>query len=163
MASLTSHRVQAVAGSLVDGLVVGVTEAALDHPGRSAARRRLYLVLAASVVADALWRDWPALRSAAAGMPDDARDSAELTVLVRRSLLTLGWSAVVTVVDGPLARLLRRHGARRPHLLIGMVAGAAGGLCTLPVLWARAADRAEGDRAAQELDDEIAELLTTGA
>ncbi|OMQ13992.1 hypothetical protein A7K94_0219770, partial [Modestobacter sp. VKM Ac-2676] len=62
MASLAAHRVHAVLSSVVDGVAVGGAEAALDHPARSAARRRVYLAGMAVVAAETVAHELPALR-----------------------------------------------------------------------------------------------------
>jgi len=159
MASLAAHRLHAVVSTVIDGVLVGGAEAALDLPPRSAARRRWYLSLMALVAADAVANDLPALRRAFQGMPAEPPLPADRAVLRNTGLVTTAWGLAVTVVDGPIARELTRRGARRPHLLLGIGAGIGTAACMLPVRLRRAAGRAAEDRAAAELDEELAELL----
>ncbi|MEX5719704.1 hypothetical protein [Geodermatophilus maliterrae] len=159
MAAPTSHRVTAVATAALDGLVVGGAEAALELPPRSWARARLYLAISAAVAAETVLREVPALRRVLRGLPalpDDPRDRA---ARLHQALVTTGWGLVVTVVDGPLARSLRRRGVTHPHLLLGVAVGAATAASTLPVWWRRATARIEEERVTAGLDDELAELL----
>jgi hypothetical protein len=159
MASLASHRVHAVISTLVDGLMVGGAEAALDLPRRSAARRRLYLALMAAVAADTVAHDLPSLRRAFQGMPAEPASPADRAVLRHQGLATTGWGLVATVVDGPVVRALGRRGHPRPHLLVGVVAGVGAAATTLPVRWRRATERAIEDLATEQLDAELAQLL----
>ncbi|WP_299957777.1 hypothetical protein [uncultured Modestobacter sp.] len=163
MASLASHRVHAVLSTVVDGLTVGAAEAALDHPARSAARLRVYLAMMAAVAADTVAHDLPSLRRAFAGMPVEQADPADRAVLRHQGLATVGWGLGATAVHGPLVQALRRRGHRRPHLLVGVVAGVGAAATTLPVRWRRATERAAEDLAAARLDDELAELLAQSA
>jgi len=163
MASLAVHRLHAVLSAVVDGVVVGGAEAALDLPPRSAARRRRYLSLMALVAADTVANDLPALRRAFQGMPAEGPLPADRAVLRNTGLVTAAWGLAVTVVDGPIARELTRRGSRRPHLLLGLAAGLGTAACMLPVRWRRAGERAAEDRAAAELDQELVELLAQSA
>ncbi|MGY5882048.1 hypothetical protein [Modestobacter lacusdianchii] len=163
MASLASHRVHAVLTTLVDGLTVGGAEAALDHPARSAARLRVYTGILALVAADTVARDLPSLQRAFSGMPIEPSDPADRAVLLHQGIATVAWGLAVTVVDGPVVRVLRRRGHRRPHLLVGVVAGLGAAASTFPAHWRRATERAAEDLAASRLDDELAELLAQSA
>jgi hypothetical protein len=159
MASPTSHRVRAVASAALDGLVVGGAEAALDLPARSWARARVYLAITAAVTVETVLRDLPALRRAVRGLPALPDDPQDQAARLHQALVTTGWGLVVTVVDGPLARTLRRDGHAHPHLLLGVVAGVAAAASTAPVWWRLATARIAQDRATAGLDDELAELL----
>ncbi|WP_222193672.1 hypothetical protein [Modestobacter italicus] len=159
MASLASHRVHAVLSTVVDGLAVGGAEAALDHPARSAARLRVQLAVVAVVAAETVAHDLPALRRAFSGMPTQPTHPADQAVLRHQGLVRTGWGLGAAAVHGPLARALRRRGHRRPHLLLGVLAGVGTAACTLPVRWRRATERAAEDLAAAQLDDELAQLL----
>ncbi|MGY1856219.1 hypothetical protein [Modestobacter sp. SYSU DS0290] len=159
MASLAAHRVHAVLSSVVDGVAVGGAEAALDHPARSAARRRAYLAVMAVVAAETIAHDLPALRRTFQGMPMEPADPADHAVLRHQGLVSTGWGLGVTAVHRPLARVLRRRGHRRPHLLLGVLAGVGTAACTLPVRWRRATERAAEDVAAARMDAELAQLL----
>ena len=163
MASLATHRAHAVLSAAVDGLSVGGVEAALDLPARSAARRRLYVALMAAASADTVAHELPALRRAFRGMPLEPTLPADRAVVRHRGVASGAWGVAVAVVHGPVARVLRRRGAARPHLLIGLVAGVGTAATTFPVRWRRAAERAAEDRAAAELDQELAELLAQSA
>ncbi|MQA34201.1 hypothetical protein [Modestobacter roseus] len=163
MASLAAHRVHAVVSSVVDGVAVGGAEAALDLPPRSAARWRVYLAVMAAVAADTVAQDLPSLRRAFQGMPLEPTDPADHAVLRHQGLVSTGWGLGVTAVHRPLARALRRRGHRRPHLLLGVLAGIGTSACTLPVRWRRATERAAEDAAAARMDAELAELLTQSA
>ena len=159
MASLAAHRVHAVVSAVIDGVVVGGAEAALDWPPRSAARWRRYLALTALVAADTVAHDLPSLRRAFQGMPPEQPLPADRAVLRNTGLVTTAWGLAVTVVDGPIARALSAGGHRRPHLLLGIAAGVGCAACMLPVRWRRAGERAAEDASAARLDDELAELL----
>ena len=159
MASPTSHRVRAVASAALDGLVVGGAEAALDLPARSWARARVYLAITAAVTVETVLRELPALRRAVRGLPALPDDPQDQAARLHQALVTTGWGLVVTVVDGPLARTLRRDGYAHPHLLLGVVAGVAATASTAPVWWRLATARIAQDRATAGLDDELAELL----
>ncbi len=159
MAAPTSHRVRAVATAALDGLLVGGAEAALDLPARSWARARVYLALTAAVAAETLGSEWPALRRAVRGLPALPDDPHDRTARLHQALVTTGWGLAVTVVDGPLVGVLRRRGVRRPHLLVGAVAGVATAVSMTPVWWRRATARIAQERAIAGLDDELAELL----
>ena len=50
MATGTRHRARALVSSALDGVLVGAAEAALDHPKRSPARRRTYLVIGGALL-----------------------------------------------------------------------------------------------------------------
>jgi hypothetical protein len=87
----------------------------------------------------------------------------ELANWLDQGLVTGAWGLAVTVADGPLARLLRRRGARRPHLLLGVAVGVATAASTLPARWRQATMRALTDRGTATLDDELAALLDSPA
>ncbi len=159
MVSPTSHRVRAVASAALDGLVVGGAEAALDLPPRSWARARVYLAITGAVTAETVLRELPALRRALRGLPALPDDPQDQTARLHQALVTTGWGLVVTVVDGPLVRALRRRGHVHPHLLLGVVAGVATAASMVPVWWRRATARIAQDRSTAGLDDELAELL----
>ncbi|MGY1842818.1 hypothetical protein [Modestobacter sp. SYSU DS0875] len=163
MASLATHRLHAVLSTVVDGVAVGGAEAALDHPARSAARRRLYLAVLAVVAAETVAHDLPALRRTFQGMPIEPADPADHAVLRHQGLVSTAWGLGVTAVHRPLARALRRRGHRRPHLLLGILAGVGTAACTLPVRWRRATERAAEDLASARVDAELAELLAQSA
>ncbi|MCO7222304.1 hypothetical protein, partial [Klenkia sp. PcliD-1-E] len=59
MAPGTRHRARALVSSVLDGVVVGAGQAALDHPRRSPARRRAYAAVAGAVLADAALAELP--------------------------------------------------------------------------------------------------------
>jgi hypothetical protein len=155
----TAHHARALVSSTVDGLSVGLAEAALDHPARSPARRRLYLTAGAAAALDAAVRELPALRLAARGEEPEPVSPGELANWLDQGLVTGAWGLAVTVADGPLARLLRGRGARRPHLLLGVAVGLATAASTLPARWRQATMRALTDRGTATLDDELAALL----
>jgi hypothetical protein len=159
MASLASHRVRAVVSAALDGLVVGGAEAARDQPPRSWARHRIHLALVAAVATETLLRELPALRRVVRGLPAVPADPRDETARLHQGLVTTGWGLAVTVADGPIARVLRRRGVGRPHLLIGVVVGVATAVTTLPVWWRRAGLKAAEDQAAAELDAEFEQLL----
>ena len=163
MASLASHRVRAVLSAALDGAVVGAAEAALDLPPRSWSRARVYLGITATVAAETVVRELPALRAVFDGLPVVPEDPRQRSARLSQALVTTGWGLVVTVVDGPLARALHRRGHARPHLLLGIAVGVATAVSTAPVWWRRAGERAADDayeeRALAGLDDELAELL----
>ncbi|MGY1838626.1 MULTISPECIES: hypothetical protein [unclassified Modestobacter] len=163
MASLSAHRVHAVLSSVVDGVAVGGAEAALDHPARSAARRRVYLAGMAVVAAETVAHELPALRRTFRGMPIEPPDPADQAVLRHQGLASVGWGLGISAVHRPLARALRRRGSRRPHLLLGILAGVGTAATTLPVRWRRATERAAEDVAAARMDAELAELLAQSA
>jgi hypothetical protein len=159
MASLTRHRLRAVLSSLVDAVVVGGAEAALDFPPRSRQRAAVYAGVTAVAATDTLVPELPTLRRALRGLPPEPTLPADRTAVLRQALVSGAWGLLVTVVDGPAARALRRRGHRRPHLLLGVLAGVATALSTLPIWWDRAAARAAADEASEALDRELAELL----
>ena len=156
---MTLHHVRAVVRCAADGLVLGLGEAALEHPAHSRGRRRLYLTAAGVMVADGVVQEEPALRLLVQGLQPDPPATEDFRVLLRQSVITCGWGLLVTVVDGPLAPVLRRHGVRRPHVLMGLLAGVATAAGTLPGWWRQADERAAVDRATARLDEELAELL----
>ena len=156
---MTTHHARAVVRAATDGLLIGLAEAALDHPARSRARRRLHLTAAAAVAADSVVQEEPWLRLLLSGARPEAPATEDLGVLVRQGVIACGWGLVVTVVDGPLAPVLRRRGVRRPHALLGVLVGVATAVGTLPGWWRQADERAEVDRATARLDEELAELL----
>ncbi len=154
MATGTRHRVRALVSSAVDGVLVGAAEAALDHPRRSPARRRTYLAMGGALLADALVGELPTLRAIAAGRPPRPVDPAQQQLTVAAGLVSAGWGLLVTVVDGPLARVLVRRGVLRPHLALGVATGLVAGLSTLPMWWRRGTLRIREDaRAAAEAAD----------
>ncbi|MGR6963780.1 hypothetical protein ACU610_04890 [Geodermatophilus sp. URMC 61] len=158
MAAPGVHRVRAVASAAVDGLVVGAGEAARDLPPRSWARARVYAAILAAVTTETVVRELPALRRALRGLPVLPDDPEDRAARLHQALATTGWGLAVTIVDGPLARALRRRGLARPHLLLGVVVGVATAVSTAPVWWHRATARIAEDLSAG-LDDELAELL----
>ncbi len=159
MASLTRHRLRAVLSSLVDAVEVGGAEAALDFPPRSRERAAVYAGVTAVAATDTLVPELPTLRRALRGLPPEPTLPADRTAVLRQALVSGAWGLLVTVVDGPAARALRRRGHQRPHLLLGVLAGVATALSTLPIWWDRAAARAAADEASEALDRELAELL----
>jgi hypothetical protein len=159
MATLLRHRSRAVVSSLVDGLLVGGAEAALDLPARSRQRAAVYVGLLAVTVIDTLVKELPTLRRMARGLPPEPVPGSDSHAAMRSGLLSGAWGLLATVADGPIARALRRRGRQHPHLLIGVLAGTATALSTLPVWWARAAERAAADEASEALDRELADLL----
>jgi hypothetical protein len=156
---VTSHHARAVLRCATDGVTLGLAEAALDLPARSRARRRLYLAVAAAFAADGLVQELPWVRLLVEGSTPDRPAAEDLDVLVRQGALAVGWGLLVTVVDGPLAPVLRARGVRRPHLLIGVVAGLCTAASTLPGWWRQAEERAAVEQATARLDEELAELL----
>ncbi|MGY1709586.1 hypothetical protein ACI8AC_08755 [Geodermatophilus sp. SYSU D00758] len=159
MASATSHRARAVASAALDGLVVGAAEAALELPARSPGRAGVYLATGAAVTAETVVRELPALRRAVRGLPALPDDPHDRAARVHQALVTTGWGLLVTAVDGPLARALRRRGHARPHLLLGVAVGVATAASTVPAWWRRATALIAADRMTAGLDDELAELL----
>ncbi|MCZ2807362.1 hypothetical protein O2W18_19830 [Modestobacter sp. VKM Ac-2983] len=159
MASLAAHRVHAVISTLVDGLLVGGAEAALDLPPRSAARLRVYLALMGATAADTIAHDLPALRRTFQGMPTEPTPPADQAVTRHQALATMAWGLAATAVHRPAVRALRRRGHRRPHLVVGVVVGVGAAASTLPVRWRRATERAIDDLATAQLDAELAQLL----
>ncbi|MFQ1001201.1 hypothetical protein [Modestobacter sp. SSW1-42] len=159
MSPVTAHHARAVVRCATDGLLLGLAEAALDHPARSRDRRRLYLAAAAAVAADSVVQEEPWLRQLLEGTQPDPPATEDLHVLLRQGVVACGWGLLVTVVDGPLAPVLRRHGVQRPHALMGLVVGVATALSTLPGWWRQADERAAIDQATARLDEELAELL----
>jgi hypothetical protein len=159
MASLLRHRARAVVRCLVDGLLVGGAEAALDLPARSRQRAAVYAALLGTSAADALVTELPTLRRMARGLPPDPTPDSDRAAAMRSGLVCGAWGLLVTIADGPAARALRNRGVGHPHLLIGVLAGTATALSTLPVWWDRAAARTAADEASEALDRELAELL----
>ena len=159
MAAPVLHRVRALGSAALDGLVVGAAEAALDLPPRSWARARVYSAVLGAVVVEPVVRELPALRRALRGLPVLPEDPEDRAARLHQALATTGWGLAVTVVDGPLARALRRRGHAHPHLLLGVVAGVATATSTVPVWWRRATARIVRDRSTAGLDDELAALL----
>ena len=156
MRSGTPHHVRAVVGCAADGLAVALSEALLDHPARSPARRRLVLALAGVAAADVAAEELPAL---VRREPSDPMTTEELQARVRQVLLVGVWGLLVTAVDGPLAPVLRARGVVRPHLVLGAAAGLGAALSTLPGWWRQADERAAVEQATARLDEELAELL----
>ena len=156
---MTLHHARAVVRCAADGLAIGLFEAAEEHPARSRGRRRLYLVGAVALVADTVVQQEPWLRSLLEGTPPEPPADEDRHVVVRQTAIVAGWWLVVTVADRPLASALRRHGVRRPHVLMGVLAGVATAASTLPGWWRQADERAAVDRATARLDEELAELL----
>ncbi|MEI4270858.1 hypothetical protein TEK04_03895 [Klenkia sp. LSe6-5] len=147
----TRHRARAVVSSVLDGVVVGLGEAALDHPRRSAARRRAHLGVGALVLAHAAADELPTVQAIAAGRPPRTATPAEQQLSVAAGLVSVGWGFLATAVDGPLARALVRRGVARPHLVVGLVAGVLTTVSTLPLWWRRSTLRiAEDERQARE-------------
>ena len=163
MAPLLRHRLLAVVHCLVDGLLVGGAEAALDLPARSRQRAAVYGSLVAVSAGDLLVKELPALRRMVRGLPPDPAPEGERAAGMRVGLVSGAWGLLATVLDGPAVRALSRRGVRRPHLLVGVLAGAATALSTLPVWWEQAAARAAADEASEALDRELAELLAETA
>jgi hypothetical protein len=159
MASLTRHRLRAVVSSLVDGLLVGGAEAALDFPPRSRERATVYAAVLTVSGIDALAPEVVTVRRAFRGLPPEPTPPADRTATLSSGLVSCAWGVAITVLDGPAARALRRRGHQRPHLLLGVLAGVATALSTLPIWWDRAAARAAADEASDALDRELAELL----
>ncbi|SNS50328.1 hypothetical protein SAMN06893096_104399 [Geodermatophilus pulveris] len=159
MASATSHRVRAVVSAVVDGLVVGSAEAALELPARSWARARVYLAIGAAVTGETVVRELPTLRRALRGLPPLPDEPYDQTARLAQALVTTGWGLVATVLDGPVSRELSRRGHAHPHLLLGLVVGVATAVSAAPVWWRRATARIAQDRSTAGLDDELAELL----
>ena len=159
MASLLRHRARAVVSSLLDGVLVGGAEAALDLPARSRQRAAVYAALLAATAADTVVKELPTLRRMARGLPPHPTPESDSAAGMRAGLVSAGWGLLVTVVDGPAARALTRRGHRHPHLLLGVLTGVATALSTLPVWWDRAAARAAADEASEALDRELEALL----
>jgi hypothetical protein len=159
MASLTRHRVRAVVSCVVDGILVGGAEAALDLPARSRPRAAAYAALLGVTAADTLVKELPTLRRLVRGLPPEPAPSADSAAAMRSGLVCGAWGLVATVVDGPAARALGRRGTAHPHVLLGVLVGVATALSTLPIWWDRAAARAAADEASDALDRELAELL----
>ncbi len=160
MASLLRHRARAVVSSLLDGLLVGGAEAALDLPPRSRQRAAVYAGLLGATAADTVVNELPTLRRMYRGLPPDPTPASDSTAAMRAGLVSCAWGLLITVVDGPAARALTRRGHRHPHLLLGLLTGAATALSTLPVWWERAAARAAADEASEALDRELEALLS---
>jgi hypothetical protein len=157
---VTPHHARAVLRCATDGLMIGLAEAALDHPARSRGRRRLNLAALAAVATDSVVQELPWVRLLLVhGTPPDPVATEDLDVLVRQGLAALGWGLAVTVVDGPLAPVLRRRGVTRPHALMGVVVGLLTAATTLPGWWRQADERAAVERETARLDEELAELL----
>lgn len=159
MASLLRHRVRAVVSSLLDGVLVGGAEAALDLPPRSRQRATAYAALLTVTAVDAVVPELPALRRSFRGLMPDPTPPADRTAVLHSGLVSCAWGLAVTVLDGPAAQALRRRGHRRPHLVLGVLAGVGTALSTLPIWWDRAAARAAADEASEALDRELADLL----
>ncbi|GAB3344414.1 hypothetical protein [Modestobacter lapidis] len=160
MAPHLRHRLRALLSSLVDGLLVGGAEAALDLPARSRQRATVYAGLLAVTCADMLVKELPTLRRMARGLPSEPAPASDTTAAMASGLVCGAWGLAVTVVDGPAARALSRRGSRHPHLLLGALAGVATALSTLPIWWERAAARAAADDASEALDRELEALLS---
>ena len=156
---MTLHHARAVVRSAADGLVLGLAEAALEHPAHSRGRRRLYLGAVAVMAADGVVQEEPALRLLAQGLQPDPPATEEFRLHLRQGAIACGWGLLVTLVDGPLAPVLRRRGVARPHVLMGVLVGVATTASTLPGWWRQADERAAVDRATARLDEELAELL----
>ena len=156
---MTFHHVRAVVRCATDGLTIGLSEAASGHPARSRGRRRLYLAGAAAVAADTVVQYEPWLRSLLAGGQPEAPATEDRHVVVRQTAVLAGWWLALTVADGPLALALERRGVRRPHVVLGVLAGVATAASTLPGWWRQADEWAAVDRATARLDEELAELL----
>ncbi|WNV77494.1 hypothetical protein [Geodermatophilus sp. DSM 44513] len=159
MASATSHRVRAVASAVLDGLVVGSAEAAMELPARSWARARVYAGILTAVAGVTVWRELPTLRRALRGLPPLPDEPHDQTARLAQAVVTTGWGLLATAADGPVSRALRRRGHAHPHLLLGVGVGVATALSTAPVWWRRAQARIAQDRSTAGLDDELAELL----
>lgn len=159
MAPLLRHRARAVVSCLLDGLLVGGAEAALDLPARSRQRASVYAALLALTAADTAAKELPTLRRIARGLPAEPPSESDSRAAMRSGLVCGAWGLLVTVVDGPAARALGSRGHRRPHLLIGALVGTATALSTLPIWWERAAARAAADEASEALDRELEQLL----
>ena len=154
MATGTRHRARALVSSVLDGVLVGAAEAALDHPKRSPARRRTYLVIGGALLTDALVGELPTVRAIAAGRPPRPVEPAQQQLAMAAGLVSAGWGALVTVVDGPLARVLARRGVARPHLALGIATGVVTAVSTLPMWWRRGTLRIRDDaRGAAEAAD----------
>jgi hypothetical protein len=152
----TRHRARAVVSSVLDGVVVGLGEAALDHPRRSAARRRSQLGVGALVLAHAAVDELPTLQAIAAGRPPRQAAPAEQQLSMGAGLVSVGWGFLATAVDGPLGRALTRRGVARPHLLVGVAAGALATATTLPLWWRRATLRIADDERRDREDADVA-------
>ncbi|CCH88721.1 putative polypeptide deformylase [Modestobacter italicus] len=100
---ITAHHARALVSSTVDGLSVGLAEAALDHPARSPARRRLYLAAGTAATFDAAVQELPALRLAVRGVEPEPVSPGELANWLDHGLVTGAWGLAVTVADAPLA------------------------------------------------------------
>ena len=159
MASLTRHRVRAVVSCVLDGVLVGGAEAALELPARSRQRATAYGVLLTVTAVDALAPELPQLRRAFHGLTPDPTPPADRTAVLRSGLVCGAVGLAATVVRGPAVQALRARGSRRPHLVLGLLTGLATALGTLPVWWDRAAARAAADEASEALDRELEELL----
>ncbi len=154
MAPASRHRARALVSSALDGVLVGAAEAALDHPSRSPARRRTYLAIGAALATDAVVGELPTVRAIAAGRPPRPVDPAQQQLAIASGLVSAGWGLLVTVVDGPLSRVLVRRGVTRPHLALGVAAGLVTAVSTLPMWWRRGTLRIREDaRAAAEAAD----------
>ncbi|SDG60953.1 hypothetical protein [Klenkia brasiliensis] len=156
MAPGTRHRARALVSSVLDGVVVGAGEAALDHPKRSPARRRTYAALAGAVLADAALSEVPTVRAIAAGRPPRPVSPPEQQLGIAAGLVSVGWGLLTTVVDGPLARALARRGVARPHLVLGVAAGAVTAVSTLPLWWRRGTLRIAADERQAREDADVA-------
>lgn len=152
----TRHRARAVVSSVLDGVVVGLGEAALDHPRRSAARRRTHLGVGALVLAHAAVDELPTVQAIAAGRPPRPVAPAEQQLSMAAGLVSVGWGFLATVVDGPLARRLVARGVTRPHLVVGLAAGALATATTLPLWWRRATLRITDDERQAREDSDVA-------
>jgi hypothetical protein len=152
----TRHRARAVVSSVLDGVVVGLGEAALDHPRRSAARRRSHLGVGALVLAHAAADELPTVQAIAAGRPPRTAGPAEQQLSVATGLVSVGWGFLATAVDGPLVRVLLRRGVARPHLVVGVVAGVLATASTLPLWWRRSTLRIADDARQAREDADVA-------
>ncbi len=156
VASLARHRVRALTGAALDGLVVGATEAARDHPRHSWARRRVHLALLTAVTTDAVLGEVPALRDVWGGRPHTPVPAEEQRATVGAGLVAAGWGLAVASGGSRLAATLQGRGWTRPHAVIALPAGLLTAVSTLPFWWRRATLRAERDRRAQREARDVA-------
>lgn len=149
MTSLNRHRARALVSCGVDGLASGAALAVYELPARSRARAAGYGALGLVVAADVLLAELPTVRRALRGLPVARVTDAELSWWQRYAAVQAVWSLLLTVTRRPLARALAARGHRRPHLLLGCVAGVLGSAVTLPAWWQRA-EAAEAAEAAEQ-------------